>query len=178
MIELFILVLTYPLILLGVHFYSKYFMQDTAPHRQFEAWCASRPLLAGLACTPGQAAQVAAALDTALGPTRQVFTHQGRHPWPSYCLSLSVEAAQDVVLVRVERARLKRRRDERPEAFAVLQQVAAKHAPVIDTVWLHGGLYNDARVGTAFRQRVGWTGRVGQHGDLSLSNMIGLPSWL
>lgn len=134
--------------------YRRWFEKVGPPAPEFEAFCATRPLLAEVSVLRGSEAAAVAAL-RALMPRGETIATHGPWPWIHHVLRVEVTARDAAAELTITGCRPLRTREVRPPAlFAVLAEALAVPAVAAQHGWLHPRAYVDVS-GRSLGER-GW----------------------
>lgn len=117
--------------------YRRWWQRVAPPAPEFEAFCATGPVVGALIGLAGQEAHAAELVKRALGKRRSSIATLGGYPWPHYRLTLAVEATAGAVLLRVTGADVVRTRDSGLPALATLLRGVLTALPESSEAWLH-----------------------------------------
>jgi hypothetical protein len=148
--------------------YRRWFEKSAPRSAEFEAFCATRPLLAALLVRRGSERAVAERLAAAL-PRGETLAIHGAWPWVYYVLAVDWVAGNGVVHANIRACRVLRTRETRPPSFTHLLAATLAANGDAQEAWLHRRAYVDvsgrslgecgwrvARAGSAKRPCVEW----------------------
>ena len=162
----------------AIAIYQRWFYAPAAAHPPFDAWIATKPLVAAFRTSPGKSVDLVHAIRPLLGEGEFSNRH-GRYPWQHYFVRLECRrVTDDVVGLFAIAAVIEKSHESRPDFSTLLDALAKSPAGLVDEVWLHGQLFSrDGRPGKD-RDRVGWLSDAAQDGAFAWREMIGKPAWI
>jgi hypothetical protein len=117
--------------------YRRYLEPMARREPEFESWCAREPLIAALRCDPAQLEQVESQLRSRLGKRRILVATLAGFPWPHYALEICLSRHENVLLVRILRAHMRRAHaDSAPALTDVIRDLLNERTTAIEDVWL------------------------------------------
>ena len=131
---------------LAIWIYKRWFQRVAPPAPDFEAFCATRPVVAALFGLAGNEPQVREALAAKLGASRATVATLGGFPWPHYRLVVGLETQRGAVLLRIEAAEVVRSGDRELTALASVLREVLNALPSDAECWLHPGTFNNGLV--------------------------------
>ncbi len=121
---------------MAIWVYKRWFQRLAPPTPEFEAFCATGPVVAALVGVVANEQAVAAELSRRLGKRRAAVATLGAFPWTHYKLSLSVEVRRGAVLVRATAGEVLRSADRELPALASLLRDLLNEQPSGVEAWL------------------------------------------
>jgi hypothetical protein len=131
---------------LAIWVYRRWFQRVAPATPEFEAFAATRPVVAAIWRVAGHEEQVAAALTARLGRRRASISTLGGFPWPHYRLELAVERTVGAVTLRVQAAQVLRTKDRDLVPLATLVRDTLNELPEGARGWLHTAAFNNGLV--------------------------------
>lgn len=142
----FLVLKSWMLTAVAIWVYRRWFQRVSPPTPEFEAFCATQPVVAALLGLDGIEARVAALVTSKLGKRGISVATLGGFPWPHYRLVLAVEARRGAVLLRVVGAEVTRTGDDDLPALASVVRGVLNELPQGAEAWLHAGAFNNGLV--------------------------------
>ena len=159
---------------LAIWVYKRWFQRLAPPSPEFEAFCATQPVVAVLSGLYGTEAHAAARLQEKLGQPLASVATLGGFPWPHYRLALAIETRPGAVLLRITRGQVLRARDRQLPALVALFRDVLNELPEGAEAWLHAGAFNN---GLLEVPPGGWALRRGTEKRPQLLALETEPEW-
>lgn len=131
---------------MAIWVYKRWFQRSSPPTPEFEAFCASGPVVAALFGAALNERAVAEALAQRLGKRRATVATLGAFPWPHYKLALSIEQQRGAVLLRVTSGEVTRNADRDLPALASVLRDLLNEQPGDVEAWLCAPAYTNGLV--------------------------------
>jgi hypothetical protein len=131
---------------MAIWVYKRWFQRSSPPTPEFEAFCASGPVVAAFVGAALNEQAVADALAQRLGKRRATVATLGTFPWPHYKLAISIEVQRGAVMLRVTAGEVTRNADSDLPALASVLRDLLNEQPGDVEAWLCAPAFSNGLV--------------------------------